>query len=39
MARSAKSLGVVFAAWIVGGALSLFGAISYAELGVAIMST
>jgi amino acid transporter len=36
MARSAKSLGGVFAAWIVGGALSLFGAISYAELGAAI---
>ena len=36
MARSAKSVGMVFAAWIVGGALSLFGAISYAELGAAI---
>ena len=36
MARSTGSIGLVFAVWIVGGALSLFGAFSYAELGAAI---
>jgi basic amino acid/polyamine antiporter, APA family len=33
MAAEAKSIAVVFAAWIAGGALSLFGALSFAELG------
>jgi APA family basic amino acid/polyamine antiporter len=36
MAAEGKSTGVVFAAWIVGGLLSLFGALSYAELGASI---
>ena len=36
MAREGRTVGVVFAAWIVGGILSLFGALSYAELGAAI---
>jgi amino acid transporter len=36
MAAEGRSVAVVFAAWIVGGLLSLFGAISYAELGAAI---
>src|ERR1700686_2810934 len=36
MARDAGSLGIVFAAWVVGGVLSLFGALAYAELGAAI---
>src|SRR5215470_18503029 len=36
MARSSGSVIIVFAAWIVGGLLSLFGALSYAELGAAI---
>jgi basic amino acid/polyamine antiporter, APA family len=36
MAREGRSVSVVFAAWIVGGLLSLFGALSYAELGAAI---
>jgi APA family basic amino acid/polyamine antiporter len=36
MARNAGSVGMVFAAWIIGGALSLFGALSYAELGAAL---
>jgi amino acid transporter len=33
MAREGQSVSVVFAAWIVGAVLSLFGALSYAELG------
>jgi amino acid transporter len=36
MAREGKTVSVVFAAWIVGAILSLFGALSYAELGAAI---
>lgn len=36
MAREGRTVGVVFAAWIVGGILSLFGALSFAELGAAI---
>ena len=33
MAREGKSVSVVFAAWIVGAILSIFGAFSFAELG------
>jgi amino acid transporter len=33
MAREGRSVSVVFAAWIVGAILSLFGAFSFAELG------
>jgi APA family basic amino acid/polyamine antiporter len=36
MAREGHTVSVVFAAWIVGGVLSLFGALSFAELGAAI---
>lgn len=36
MAREGGSVSVVFAAWIVGAVLSIFGALSYAELGAAI---
>jgi basic amino acid/polyamine antiporter, APA family len=36
MAAEGRSVAVVFAAWIAGGLLSLFGAVSYAELGAAI---
>jgi amino acid transporter len=36
MAAEGGSVAVVFAAWIAGGFLSLFGAISYAELGAAL---
>src|SRR6202166_3456577 len=36
MAREGRFVSVVFAAWIVGAILSLFGALSYAELGAAI---
>lgn len=36
MAREGRTIAVVFAAWIVGAILSLFGALSYAELGAAI---
>src|SRR5450432_1931470 len=36
MAAEGRSASIVFAAWIAGGLLSLFGAISYAELGAAI---
>lgn len=36
MAREGRFVSIVFAAWIVGGVLSLFGALSYAELGAAI---
>jgi APA family basic amino acid/polyamine antiporter len=35
MAADGGSLTVVFAAWIVGGLLSLFGALAFAELGAA----
>jgi APA family basic amino acid/polyamine antiporter len=36
MAREGKSVSIVFAAWIVGAILSIFGALSFAELGAAI---
>jgi basic amino acid/polyamine antiporter, APA family len=36
MAGEAGSVAIVFAAWIAGGMLSMFGALSYAELGAAI---
>jgi len=36
MAREGKSIAVVFAAWIAGAILSIFGALSFAELGAAI---
>src|SRR6516162_11473350 len=36
MAREGQSVAVVFAAWIFGAILSIFGALSYAELGAAI---
>lgn len=36
MAREGRAVSVVFAAWIVGGILSLFGALSFAELGAMI---
>jgi basic amino acid/polyamine antiporter, APA family len=36
MAHDGRFVSVVFAAWIVGGILSLFGALSYAELGAMI---
>lgn len=36
MAREGRTVAVVFAAWIIGGVLSLFGALSFAELGAAI---
>src|SRR5580698_9823746 len=36
MAAEGGSVSVVYAAWIVGGLLSLFGALSFAELGAAI---
>jgi len=33
MAREGKSVSIVFAAWIIGAILSIFGAFSFAELG------
>ncbi|MGH9782660.1 MAG: amino acid permease, partial [Terriglobia bacterium] len=36
MSRAAGSVELVFAAWIVGGALSSFGAFAHAELGAAL---
>ena len=36
MARATGSIGLVFLVWIVGGALSLFGALAIAELGAAM---
>ncbi|HKO05948.1 MAG TPA: amino acid permease [Candidatus Acidoferrales bacterium] len=36
MATDSRSIGLVFLAWILGGLLSLAGALSYAELGAAI---
>lgn len=36
MARAVGSVGLVFAAWVLGGALSLAGALAYAELGAAM---
>src|ERR1700690_4597839 len=36
MAAEGGSVSIVFAAWIAGGLLSMFGALSFAELGAAI---
>jgi basic amino acid/polyamine antiporter, APA family len=36
MAREGRFVSVVFAAWIVGAILSIFGALAYAELGASI---
>src|SRR5207237_8294532 len=36
MTRATGSVGLVFLVWIVGGALSLFGALTIAELGAAM---
>jgi APA family basic amino acid/polyamine antiporter len=36
MAREGGSIFIVFAAWIAGGLLSLFGALSFAELGASL---
>jgi len=36
MATQGGSVAVVFAAWVLGGVLSLFGALSFAELGASI---
>src|SRR5579864_7432614 len=36
MAREGRSVSVVFAAWIIGAILSIFGAFSFAELGAMI---
>src|SRR5580700_8568719 len=36
MAREGRTVSVVFAAWIIGAVLSIFGALSFAELGAAI---
>jgi basic amino acid/polyamine antiporter, APA family len=36
MAREGRFVSVVFAAWVVGALLSLFGALAFAELGAAI---
>ena len=36
MAREGRSVSIVFAAWIVGAILSIFGALAFAELGAAI---
>jgi basic amino acid/polyamine antiporter, APA family len=36
MAREGRFVSVVFAAWVAGALLSIFGALSYAELGAAI---
>src|SRR5246127_5972700 len=36
MAREGRFVSVVFAAWIIGGVLSLFGALAFAELGAMI---
>jgi amino acid transporter len=36
MAREGRFVSVVFAAWIIGAVLSMFGALSFAELGAAI---
>ncbi|MFB3095117.1 MAG: amino acid permease, partial [Candidatus Acidiferrales bacterium] len=36
IARQVDSVGLVFLVWIVGGLLSLAGALSYAELGAAM---
>jgi len=36
MAREGRYVAIVFSAWIIGALLSIFGALSYAELGAAI---
>jgi len=36
MARATGSVGVIFVVWVAGGALSLFGALTIAELGAAM---
>ena len=36
MAREGRYVSIVFSAWIIGALLSIFGALSYAELGAAI---
>src|ERR1700693_4452240 len=36
MASTGGSTSIVFAAWIVGGLLTMFGALSFAELGAAM---
>src|SRR5271165_1422918 len=36
MAREGRFVSIVFAAWIVGAILSIFGALAFAELGAAI---
>lgn len=36
MAREGRTVAIVFAAWVVGAILSLFGALAFAELGAAI---
>jgi basic amino acid/polyamine antiporter, APA family len=36
MAREGRYVSIVFAAWVAGALLSIFGALSYAELGAAI---
>lgn len=36
MAHEGRTVSIIFAAWIVGAILSLFGALSFAELGAAI---
>ena len=36
MAREGHFVSIVFAAWVAGGLLSIFGALAYAELGAAI---
>jgi amino acid transporter len=36
MAREGRSVSIVFAAWIVGAILTIFGALSFAELGAAM---
>ena len=36
MAQATNSVGLVFAAWIAGGTLTLFGAFAFAELGAAL---
>ncbi len=36
MARGTNSVGLIFVVWVVGGALSLFGALTIAELGAAM---
>ena len=38
MARAAGSTPLVFAAWLIGGLIVLFGAFCYAELGAAFLS-